>query len=138
MNNKVQKTLDVNDYDIHRNILTAKVRVSIESLENNESYISPQKGKIDLTYSSPPSIMIIAESANIPIPSYARDIIIVSIAEQLGWQLGKVAKCVDYPFTIVCNIDDVIFDENELLINMTAIEQMIEATWDAIRGGLRP
>lgn len=106
MNIKIEKTFKVNDYDFNNNILEIEVRLTIQSFEESEIYLSDVPGRVDLVKKQPESVMFVFESRDIPIPNYVADVIINGQAEQLAWQFKKVSSCVTAPFSIVCTIED--------------------------------
>jgi hypothetical protein len=135
MNIKIEKTFKVNDYDFNKNILETEVKLTIQSFEESEIYLSDAPGKIDLVKKQPESVMFVFESRDIPIPNYVTDVIVNGQAEQLAWQFKKVSSCVTAPFSIVCTIEDFSLDEEAIVSIMEITVEMIDAYWDAVSGG---
>jgi hypothetical protein len=135
MNIKIEKTFKVNDYDFNRNILEIEVKLTIQSSEESEIYLSTEPGKMDLARKLPETVMFILESKDIPIPDYVSKIII-SQSDQYAFELRKITNAISHceqsPFITVCTIENLYFDEEAVVQVVEMLVQQIEIYWEDI------
>lgn len=136
MNIKMEKVFTVHAHDFHRNVLDIVVKLTIQSLEESETYLSDSPGTMKLTHKQKETTIFVIESKDIPVPEYVNDAVIVSSAENLAWQFQKQHDTVISPFTSVCTIDDFSLDEEAMKTVMEMAVEMIEVYWDSVRGGI--
>lgn len=135
MNIKMEKLFKVHDYDYYKNILEVDVKLTIQSLEESETYLSDVSGTMNLILKQKETVIFVIESKEIPVPQYVIDAVIVSNAENLAAQFGKESDVVISPFNSVCTINDFFLDEEAMKAVIEMIVEVIEAYWDSVKGG---
>lgn len=138
MNIKMEKVFIVHAHDYHRNVLDIEAKLTIQSLEETETYLSDSPGTMKLTHKQKETTIFVIESnkKDIPIPEYVNDAVMVSSAENLAFQFQKQHDTVISPFTSVCTIDDFVLDEEAMKTVMEMAVEMIEVYWDSVEGGI--
>jgi hypothetical protein len=136
MNISVEKVFTVNAYYHGSEVYQTDIKLTIQSIEKIETYLSDVQGKMDLVSTQNKRVVFIVDSDKIPIPEYVNDVIISANAENLAWQFEKQYDTIYAPSTSVCTIDDFSLDEEEITTIIQTVVEMIELYWTSVKGGI--